>query len=41
MFDCDWTPDKQLAFGLATTNAREGNPETTAAHFKPEDDEDY
>jgi hypothetical protein len=41
MFDCDWTPDKQLAFGLATTNAREGNPQTTAQYFQPEDDELY
>src|SRR5260221_519397 len=39
MFDCDWTQDKQLAFGLATTNAREGNPETTAAYFQPENDD--
>lgn len=39
MFDGDWTPDRQLAFGLATTNAREGNPETSSAYFQPEDDE--
>ena len=39
MFDGDWTPDRQLAFGLATTNAREGNPETSSAYFQPEDDD--
>jgi hypothetical protein len=41
MFDCDWTPDKQLAFGLATTNAREGNPQTTAMYFQPEDEDSF
>lgn len=41
MFDCDWTQDKQLAFGLATTNAREGNPAVTAAYFQPEGEDDY
>ena len=39
MFDGDWTADRQLAFGLATTNAREGNPETSSAYFQPEDDD--
>lgn len=41
MFDADWTQDKQLAFGLATTNAREGNPQVTAEYFQPEGEDDY
>lgn len=41
MFDADWTPDRQLAFTLATSNAREGNPQTTAAYFQPEGEDDY
>jgi len=41
MFDCDWTTDKQAAFVLATTQAREGNPQVTAAYFMPESEEDY
>lgn len=39
MFDGDWTADRQLAFGLATTQAREGNPQVSAAFFQPEDED--
>ena len=39
IFDGDWTPDRQAAFVLATSQAREGNPETSSAYFQPEDDD--
>jgi hypothetical protein len=39
MFDADWTPDRQSSYILATSQAREGNPQVSAAYFQPEDDD--
>jgi hypothetical protein len=41
MFDADWTQGHQETYLLATTNAREGNPQTTQAFFQPEDEDNY
>lgn len=41
MFDGDWTEDRKENYIIATTQAREGNPMTTAQYFQPEDDELY
>ena len=41
MFDADWTDDRKSAYILATTQAREGNPQVTAAYFQPDGEDDY
>lgn len=39
MFDADWTEAHKANFLIATTYAKEGNPQTSAAYFQPDDDE--
>jgi hypothetical protein len=39
MFDGDWTEDRKDNYILATSLAREGNPQTTSAYFQPDDDD--
>jgi hypothetical protein len=39
MFDGDWTEDRKSNYLLATSQAREGNPQVTAQYFQPEDDD--
>lgn len=41
MFDGDWTPDRQTAYQLAVTPARESNPQVSQAYFQPEDENNY
>lgn len=41
MFDADWTADRQSAYLLATSPARESNPQTSQAYFQPEDENNY
>jgi len=38
MFDADWTQDRQEAYVLSTTRAREASPQVDSSYFQPDDD---
>jgi hypothetical protein len=40
MFDADWTPGHQEVYVLATTNAREGNPQVVTQYFQSDAEDD-
>jgi len=39
MFDGEWTPDRQAAYSVAVTQAKEANPQTTQDYFQPDGEE--
>jgi hypothetical protein len=41
MFDADWTADRQAAYSVAASAAREGVPEISADYFQPDDPDGF
>jgi hypothetical protein len=41
MFDGDWTADRQAAYSVAVTQAKEGNPQVDSNYFQPEGEDGY